>query len=99
MTCIHRIGKEWNLACAGLERFGFQRLNLKNFANGNSINAEQYFFAVFTGYIYVNYSAELDVYHNCRSLLFFSGTYASEIRATLYCCKTNNDKLPTVFNL
>ena len=43
MTCVHRIGKEWNLACAGLERFGFQRLNLKNFANGNSINAEHYF--------------------------------------------------------
>ena len=52
MTCVQRIGKKWNLACAGLERFGFQRLNLKNFANGNSINAEHYFFAVFTGYIY-----------------------------------------------
>ena len=33
---LHRIRKRWNLAYAGEERFGFQLLNLTNFANGNS---------------------------------------------------------------
>ena len=35
------------LACAGVERFRFQQLNLTNFANGNSMNASYYFFVVF----------------------------------------------------
>ena len=36
-------GKWRNFACAGEERFGSQKLNLTNFANGNSINAGYYF--------------------------------------------------------
>ena len=57
------------------------------------------FCAVFVFYLYVNYSAELDVHLNCGSLRDFTGTLAFEIRATLHCGKTNNYKFITMFHL
>ena len=44
-----------NLACAGEERFGLQRLSLTKFADGNSINTEYYFvLSLKTIYAFVN---------------------------------------------
>ena len=59
-----RNGKLSNLACAGGERFGLQRLNLTNFAKRNSNNTG-YHYVLF---ICVHHSAELDGYHNCGTL-------------------------------
>ena len=48
--------------------------------------------------MYINCSAELDVYHNVDLFVTFQNL-AFEIKATLHCCKTNNYKFPTMFHL
>lgn len=64
-----RNGKLSNLACAGGERCGLQRLNLTNFAERNSINTGYYYVLFFLAEIIcVHHSAELDSYHNCGTL-------------------------------
>ena len=64
-----RNGKLSNLACAGGERCGLQRLNLTNFAERNSINTGYYYVLFFVvEFIHVHHSAELDGYHNCDTL-------------------------------
>ena len=86
------------MARAGEERLGLQRLNLTNFANGNSINAG-YYFVLFLETIYVYFSQSWMVTIMLDLSVTFRNTPAFEIEATLNCYKKYNYRFTTMFLL